>query len=122
MSDRDLETSVVCAREQAMAIDGDTDDSALPSIASVVAGARVVGMGESQQHDQFRTRSPGRRGLAQDHRASKTLGHLGSSDRKVTDCGLTDQFSASCQEGARVLFTNLPSFRFAQIVIGLMTT
>ena len=60
MADRDLEAFVVCGRQQAMAIDGDSDDGALPSLASVVAGARVVGMGESQHYvgefNRFRSR------------------------------------------------------------------
>ena len=60
MSDRDLQAFVVCARQEAMAIDGDSDDGALPSLATVVAGARVVGMGESQHYvgefNRFRSR------------------------------------------------------------------
>ncbi len=60
MFDGDLEAFVACARGEAIAIDGDSDDGDLPTLASVVAGARVVGMGESQHYvgefNRFRSR------------------------------------------------------------------
>lgn len=60
MSNRDLEAFVDCARGQALAVDGDSDDGSLPPLASVVGGTRVVGMGESQHYvgefNRFRSR------------------------------------------------------------------
>ena len=42
MSSRDLDAFVDCARRQALAVDGDSDDGGLPTLASIVGGARVV--------------------------------------------------------------------------------